>query len=546
MTLAASPSPVRRAPRLPQGMILWAALAVFCLLLAAPLAGLTYLAATPAPGRTGLVWSAGLISTLYETLLLLAGVGILSAAVGVGAAWLVAMYRFPGRDVLAVLLVLPLALPTYLFAYVAVELGDFFGPFQTALRWLLGATSRRDYWFPEVRTLPGAIILLSLVLYPYIYLPARMMFERQVGRIIYAARLHGASGPGLFFRVGLPLARPAIASGTAFALLETLNDVGAVEHFGVQSISLAIRSLWLNRGNLPGAASVALLCLLIVAVILIAEYSMRRHASYASSARAGSPLTPVQLTGTRAWMTAFACALPVLAGFGLPAIYLVVEAARSLARHGVSPGLAAAFGNSLLLSVVAGLAVGLIGGAVGIAARLLKGPLARYAPRLATLGYAIPGSVLVIALLPVYALVDDGLAHLGASFVISGSMTAILLAYLVRFSGIGITQVEANLARLSRNIDHAARTLGCGVNRLAFSILAANIRVGVGLAMLFAFVDAMKELPATLLLRPLNTETLATSLYAHASGGTFENGAPEALLLLLVGLVPVWLLARAR
>jgi len=526
--------------------VLWAGLALFCLLLIAPVAGLVYLSSAPIAGKPGLVWNEALTATVIDTVLLLGGVGLMTAAVGVGAAWIVAMYRFPGREALSVLLVLPLALPTYLFAYVAVELTDFFGPFQSALRWLIGAKTRKDYWFVDVRSMPGAIIVLSLVLYPYVYLPTKMMFERQVGRIIYAARLHGARGARLFFRIGLPLARPAIAGGVAFALIETLNDVGAVEHLGIQSVSLAIRSLWLNRGNLPGAAQVALACLLLVGLILVAEYALRRHASYADSARAGVRLVPVRLTGGWALAATVACSVPVLAGFALPAVFLLVEAVGSVRRNGVSPDLLSALGNSLVLSLGAGLAVGLIGAMVAIAARLLHGRLPKLAPRLATLGYAIPGSVLVIALLPVFALVDDGLARVGASVFVSGSMVAILFAYLVRFSGIGITQVEACLSRLSRNIDHAARTLGCGVNRLAFSVLGSNIGVGIGLAILFAFVDAMKELPATLLLRPLNTETLATSLYGHASSGSFENGAPEALLLLLVGLVPVWLLARAR
>lgn len=527
------------------GTPLWIGLLTYTILLAAPLIGLAVLAFSPTKA-SGLVWSAGLASTLTETLQLLAGVGIVSAAVGVGAAWLIATYRFPGREILAVMLVLPLALPTYLAAYVAVEMTDYFGPAQRLLRSVLGVTSRQDYWFPEVRSMPGAIIVLSLVLYPYIYLPARLMFERQVGRIIYAARLHGARGARLFFRIGLPLARPAVAAGTAFALLETLNDVGAVEHLGVQSLSLAVRSLWLNRGNLPGAAQVALGCLVLVGAILVAEFAARRHAAYANSDRAGAALSPVRLSGWRALLTTVACATPVLLGFVLPATFLIVEAAQSVARHGIAPTLWTALGNSLMLSLVAGLLVGVLGGTVAIAARLLKGALPFYAPRLATLGYAIPGSVLVIALLPVFSVVDDGLAAITGSLTISGSMTAILLAYLIRFSGIGVTQVEACLARLSRNIDHAARTLGCGVNRLAFDVLAANIRTGVGLAILFAFVDAMKELPATLLLRPLNMETLATSLYAHASGGTFENGAPEALLLFAIGLIPVWLLARTR
>ncbi|MCA0424425.1 MAG: iron ABC transporter permease [Proteobacteria bacterium] len=519
---------------------------LFYALLAAPLLGLIVLALRPAARTGGLVWTPALASTLTETFLLLGGVGLLSSALGVGAAWLIAMYRFPGREWLAVMLVLPLALPTYLAAYLAVEMTDFFGPFQRLLRTMNGATSRRDYWFPEVRSLPGAIVILSLVLFPYIYLPARLMFERQVGRIIYAARLHGARGFGLFFRIGLPLARPAIAAGATFALLETLNDVGAVEHLGVQSLSLAVRSLWLNRGNLPGAAQVSLGCLVLVGIILLAEHTMRRHAAYANSSRAGAPLTPMRLRGWQSWAASFACALPVIIAFVLPTLFLVAEAIKSVSKHGFTPGLLLALGNSVLLSLAAAIAVGILGGAIGIASRVLKGRIAQFAPRLATLGYAIPGSVLVIALLPVYSVLDDGLVAISPSLIISGTLTAILLAYVIRFAGIGITQVEASLARMSPNIDHAARTLGSGINRLAFEVLAPNIRRGVGLAVLFAFVDAMKELPATLLLRPLNMETLATSLYAFASGGAFESGAVEALLLFGIGLVPVLLLARAR
>lgn len=525
--------------------LLWAMLSAFLLLLLAPIAGLLALAASSTTPGTGLGWNAATIATLRETVVLLVGVGLLSGGMGVGAAWLVAMYRFPGRDLLAVMLVLPLALPTYLAAYVAVEVTDYFGPIQGLLRAVMGYKSRQDYWFFDLRSMPGAIITLSLVLYPYVYLPSRLMFERQAARIIYAARLHGAKGSRLFFRIGLPLARPAVAGGVAFALLETLNDVGAAEHFGIQSLSLAVRSLWLNRGNLPGAAQIALISLVMVMAILVGEHALRRH-SFSSSARAGATLTPRRLSGLNAAVLTALCALPVLLGFVLPALFLGVEAARMLAKTGITRELLSALTASLTLSGLAGLLVGIGGGCVALAARLLKGRVPRLSPRIATLGYAIPGSVLVIALLPIFALLDDGLELLGTKVMISGSMTAILIAYVIRFTGIGITQAEAALMRMSRNIDHAARTLGCQINRLAFRILAPNMSRGIALAVLFAFVDAMKELPATLLLRPLNTETLATSLYAHASSGTFENGAIEAILLFGIGLIPVTLLARAR
>lgn len=527
------------------GKVLTIGLALFYMALAAPVLGLIFLAfstgATP-----GLGWSNALVTTIWQTFWLLAGVGVLSVAIGVGAAWLVAMFRFPGRDVMSAMLVLPLALPTYLAAYVAVELTDYFGPVQRAVRALFGYKSSAEYWFPDVRSLPGAIIVLSLVLYPYIYLPARLMFERQASRVIHAGRLLGARGWRLFAHIGLPLARPALAGGAAFALLETLNDVGAVEHLGVQTLSLTIRSIWLNRGSLPGAAQVALGTVLLVMAILFAEHALRRSGAFAGSARAAPSNTPIKLSGWKALAAATACATPIVFAFLIPALFLAAEAFALLQKNGASAELGSALGYSLLLSAAAGILVAAVGAGVALASRLLRGRMAHFAPRIGTLGYAIPGSVLVIALLPVYGLVDDGLEAIGTRIMVSGTLAAIFIAYTLRFAGIGIAQAEAGLARLSRNIDHAARTLGCGLNRLAFEILAPNIRRGIGLAALFAFVDAMKELPATLLLRPLNMDTLATSLYAHASGGTFENGAIEALLLFAIGLVPVLLLNRLR
>ncbi|HRJ68090.1 MAG TPA: iron ABC transporter permease [Beijerinckiaceae bacterium] len=525
------------------GVLLRAASLALYVLLLLPLAGLTVLAfAQPVEGH---VLSALRLAS-GETLTLLLGVGVLSASVGVGAAWLIAMYRFPLRDILAVLLVAPLALPTYLAAYVAVELTDYFGPLQSALRLIGGYTLRREYWFPDVRTLPGAILVLSLVLYPYAYLAARIMFERQGSTLIQAARLQGCTGLRLFLRIGLPLARPAVIGGGVFALLETLNDIGAVEHLGVQSLSLAIKSVWLNRGNLPGAAQISLLCLVMVVAILMAEHAFRRHAAYAGSSRATAPLTPIRLTGFRAALASLACAAPVIIGFALPAAFLAVEAYRMVLKSGISPAIVHALANSVMLSAGAAAIVAAVGISVALAARLLPDKVTTLAPRIGAIGYAVPGTVLVIALLPVFAVVDNGLEVAGLSLALSGGLAAVLTAYVVRFTGMGIAQAEAGLSRLSRNIDHAARMLGAKANRLAFTVLMPNILPAVGLGALLVFVDAMKELPATLLLRPLNTETLATSLYAHASAGSFEDGAIEGLLLLLIGLIPVSILARAR
>lgn len=489
---------------------------------------------------------------LVSTALLLLGVGALSAVIGVATAWLVTQYEFPGRRVFEWLLVLPLAIPTYITAYIYVELLGFQGPFQGALRALTGWRSLRDYWFPDPRNLPGAIVIMALVLYPYVYLGMRALFGLQGAAIVEAARTLGASRRRQFWRIGLPMARPALAAGLTLVLLETLNDIGATEYLGVNSLTLSIYTTWLNRGSLPGAAQIACVMLLVVVGLILVEARLRGQRRFALSVRQPRPVGRVVLRGRPALVAGSVCALPVLFGAVLPIGFLVVEV--------LSRGLLAQFDAALLRNLanavlMAGLAAGLVvalGFCVVAAVRLGRERWLAPLARVASLGYAVPGTVLALGLLVPLAALDNSFANamtawfgVNPGLVLIGSGAALVIAYVVRFLAIAISGMDSGLARVSPRIDDAARMLGAGEPELLRRIHWPLVRPAMAAAALLVFVDCLKELPATLLLRPLNLDTLATVVYGHASRGSFEDGALAALLIVLAGLYPAIILARA-
>lgn len=488
-------------------------------------------------------------SALLDTLLLLAGVGLVVALVGVGTAWLVAAYSFPGRGLLSGLLVLPLAMPTYLTAYAYVDLLDGLGPFQSALRDLFGFTRRTQYWFPEIRSLGGAVLVLGFVLYPYVYLPARAMFATQSASLVEAARTMGVGGWGLARRVAIPLARPALAAGGALALLEVLNDIGASEHLGVRTLTIAIYTTWLNRGSLAGAAQIACVMLAFVLVCLWIEARGRSAQGYAQSARKPRSATPVKLDRRAGWLACAACALPVLLGFLLPLLTIL----RAAGESGIDvAALASAAIHTLVFASAATLLAVALGFLTASCVRRARSPLTALLARVAGLGYALPGTVLALGLLTIIASLDNAIADAvrgltGASpgLVFSGFGAAIVIAYLVRFLTIAIGGAEAGLARVSPRVDDAATLLGLTGNQMRWRVHWPMTRGAVAAAALLFFVDCMKELPATLLLRPINVETLATLVYGHASRGSYEDGAPAALAIVLLSLVPAVRAARA-
>jgi iron(III) transport system permease protein len=441
--------------------------------------------------------------------------------------------------------------PTYIVAYCYVELLDYSGPVQRLLRALFGWHSVRDYWFPDVRSMGGTVLVLAAVLYPYVYLSARASFVQQSVCVLEVARTLGQTSVGAFWRVALPLARPALAAGLALVLMECLNDLGAVQYLGVQTLSVSIYTTWLQRSSLGGAAQIALVALLFVLALIAAERMARGKGQYHHTTGRYRSIPFSQLEGWRGYAAAGVCALPVLAGFAAPVGMLAVQAVAHL-PDALAGGFWRAARNSIAVSVVAALVTVVLGLALAYARRLAPNAFVRAAMRSAGLGYALPGTVLALGLLIPLAGLDNAVdAWLRASFgvssglLISGSLLIVVLAYVVRFLAISLSALEAGFERLSPNLDAAARTLGETALSALWRVHMPLLVPALGAAVLLVFVDAMKELPATLLLRPFNFETLATHVYAYAGLELFENATLGALTIVLIGLVPVLLLHQA-
>jgi iron(III) transport system permease protein len=522
------------------GGILAAVFAVITLLVLLP--GLGFLTLLGGSTSSALALTPTQLNAIRETLILMSGVALVAGVIGAGTAWLVSVYDFPLRRAFEVLLLLPLAFPTYLAAFVAVDLLHFFGPVQSALRWLTGWKSARDYWFPEMRSMGGAILLLGLVLFPYVYVPCRIVFSRSGRNIIDAARLLGSSGADLFWRVGLPVALPALIGGLVLALLEALNDIGATEYLGVSSLSVLIRDFWANRGDMASATRMAAMLLAIVALLLILDPTQRRGRS-GPPARAGRPApSRIPLPSGKAWLAFACCAIPVLLGFAIPALFLAGEVMRHALLQGLDAGFFSAAFTSVMIATAVSLVVMAAGAFVAIAIRLMPG-LGRLGV-LTAIGYATPGTVLALAVLPVIRTADDVFAALGLGLSITATTGVVLYALASRFLGIGASQSAVALARLPRNVDSVARVHGMHDLELIFRVHFPVMLPGLTLAGLLVFIDTVKELPATLLLRPLNLETLATRTYSLASVGLFEKAALEALAIVALSGFAAWLFAR--
>jgi iron(III) transport system permease protein len=490
-------------------------------------------------------------TALAQTALLLAGVAAVTLVLGVGTAWAVTTFAFPGRDALTWLLALPLAIPTYIVAYVYVDILDPLGPLYRALGALLGWRSAADSWLPSVRSLGGAILVIGFVLYPYVYLAARAMFQTQGALYAEAARMLGAHPLALARRITLPLARPAIMVGLALALLETLNDIGASEYLGVQTLTLSIFTTWLNRGSLPGAAQIALFTLAVVALLVALERYGRRRRDGATAVQDARLASRIVLHGPARWIAAAACFIPVLFGFLLPGGYLVREAMVRGLIAGFDPDLVRHALSTIMLATSATAIVLLLGFSAVAALRYVKHPLLTVCVNAAGIGYAIPGTVLALGLLMPLVLADEGLNALtraaggnGVGLALAGSSAAVVIAYVIRFLAIAIGFAQAGFTRIAGEFDDVARLLGAGPARMARTIHLPLARPAILGAALLVFVDCLKELPATLLLRPLNVETLATFIYQFANRGSFEEGSLAALIIVAVGILPVIRITR--
>lgn len=487
---------------------------------------------------------------LLNTLLLLLGVGVVCAALGTGSAWLVTAYDFPGRSVLTWALLLPLAVPTYIVAFAYLDLMHPIGPVQTFLRAVLGYDSPRQFRLPDLRSLQGAIFVLGFVLYPYVYLATRVMFMSQAASLLEAARTLGASRSEVFRQVVIPLARPAIVVGLSLALLEALNDIGASEFLGVQTLTVSVYTTWTTRSDLGGAAQIALAMLCIIIVLIMLERHGRRRQRFASTQRM-RPMQPRRLRGVAALGALSLGAVPVLLGFAIPSAYLVSETFKRLNLvGGVSDQLLRALTNTLFLATTATLLAVACGLMLAWASRSMRESarfnLPRACVRLASLGYAVPGTVLAIGLLTPLLFTDRMLGQVFGypGLLLMGSTAGLVIAYVIRFVAIPAGSIEAGLTRIPPSLEQASRLLGESSGGTLRRVHLPLLKPALAASALLVFVDTMKELPATLLLRPLNFETLSTWLYAEAARGTYEEGAVAALAIVVAGLLPVILLAR--
>jgi iron(III) transport system permease protein len=528
----------------------WAIFAVIIsALVATPVIAVGVLAISPTANIWPHLWATVLPGYVRTTLVLMAGVGIVSFVVGTSTAWFVAMCRFPGRKVLQWALLVPLATPTYIIAYTYVDVFEYSGIVQTMARGLFGWHNARDYWFPDIRSLPGAIFVMSFVLYPYVYLTARASFMKQSVCLLEVSRTLGRSAWGTFFSVALPMARPAIAIGVTLAMLECLNDIGAVEFFGVNTLTVGIYATWLGRGNLGGAAQLASVMLIFVFALIWLERLMRARQRFHHTSRRERPPTKVRLTGWRGWSVTVACALPVFLGFVVPGAVLLDfaigrfdTANQDYLRYAT---------NSLVLSATASVAAIAIGLVLAYAHRLARSDLVQIAIRFASVGYAVPGAVLGIGILVPMARLDHaingaatGLFGISTGLLLTGTIFSIVFAYVVRFLAISYGAIEAGLGRVTPNLEAAARTLGRSSSGALREVHLPLIRPALATAGLLVFVDCMKELPATLILRPFNFDTLATHVYTYASLDLLEDSALSALTIVAAGVLPVILINR--
>ncbi|WP_275185745.1 iron ABC transporter permease [Bradyrhizobium sp. CSA112] len=538
-------SPVTRSGRIA------AAIAVAtAILVAAPVISIIALAMQPAPDVWPHLIDYVLPRTLLDTTLLLGGVGALSLAIGTGTAWAVSLHEFRGRQMLLWLLPLPLAIPTYLAAYVYVDLFEPLGlVHRTLALWLPLQDAVRV--LPNLRSLPGAIIVIALVLYPYVYLSARTMFQFQSAEFAEAAKTLGAGRWTTFWRVSLPMARPALAVGVALVSLETLNDIGASEYLGVRTLTVSVFTTWLNRGSLAGAAQLSCFMLAIVAGLIAIERYGRRNVTTEFSAESPRLTQRTSLTGLKGACALAACLLPVCLGFLVPLLYL--------AHQSFKRGLFANFDmalwrdafNSVAFASLATLTALLLGFATILAWRWRPNTLRFVAMNIAQTGYTLPGLVLALGLLAPVLAIDNALntlaGWLGRSLpglIIVGSGAAVVIAYVIRFLAVPTGFIKAGFERIPRDYDDSARAVGAGQTTTMRLIHLPLLRPAMVGAVIVVFVDCLKELPATLLLRPLNVETLATSIYQYASRGSFEEGALAALLIVAASIGPVAWLTR--
>lgn len=524
---------------------------VFSLLLVLPILAIFYTALGESDDVFRHLMSTVMGTYTLNTAYLVVGTVSLSLLMGIPSAWLMANYAIPGDRWLQWALVLPLAMPGYIVGYIYTDWFDYAGPIQSLVRDLTGWTSAAQYWFPDLRTLPGACFVLALVLYPYIYLLARAAFMEQSLTLTQSARLLGCTPTQSFLRVSLPLARPAIAVGASLVAMESLGDYGTVSYFAVSTLTTAVYDTWLGYSNLNAAAKISAIMLVVIFLLISSERYSRRKQKLFSQNVAPDTIAKSPLRGKyKALATVWCWGLFTIA-FVAPLGQLLIYAWDYHSSSSIEE-FAQYSANSLYVSLIAAVVALIIALLVNFYKRLAGNAASNVPIRMASMGYAVPGTVLAIGVLIFLTSADHMINDFAKAMdwgrpglLLSGTMFAMLAAFVVRFSAVAIGSVESSLAKVSPSLDMAARTMGCNVRSMIQRVQLPLIRRGCLIAMLLVFIESMKELNAALLLRPFNFETLATYVFNYASDEHLEYAALPAVLLVLVGLIPLIMINRS-
>lgn len=499
-----------------------------------------------AMGDSGDLWSH--LSTtvlpryLANTLVLMLGVAAVSLLFGVSSAWAIARYDFPGRGVFEWMLLLPAAMPAYLIAYVYTDLFEYAGPVQELFRDIFGWRNARDYWFPEIRSMGGAVLVMGSVLYPYVYIMARASFLLTPVTLYEAGVI---SRRNVFWKVALPLARPAIAAGLSLAMMETISDFGTVEYFAIETLTLGIFNVWLGMNSLTAAAQIASLAFLFIVALIIIEIAARARRRFGDTGRRAVAPRPIKTSPWEVFVSWLACAAPIFLGFVLPVAVLISFIVRG---HSISLNdeMISAAINSVTLGLWAVLGVMSAAAFMAFVAHYIGGTFIKRLTGLASIGYAFPGTILAIGVVTAAGALDSSIGWMTDTFLgityqgwFTSGVGLVVFACVVRFQAVGYGALTTGIERLPPNILNASRVLGHGLGHSFRHVIFPLVRLSLIGGSLLVFVDVMKELPMTLLLRPFNFETLATYVYQYAKDELLEEAALPALLIVLTGVGPV-------
>jgi iron(III) transport system permease protein len=520
---------------------------MIALLVATPMVVVVSSLATPSVDIWAHLWRTYFLELICNTVALIAGVGLGVLALGIGLAWLVTMCRFPGRRLYEWLLILPMAIPAYVMGFVFLALFDYTGPVQSGWRAMFGP----KMWFPDFASYGGVVLVMTMVLYPYVYLLTRTAFLEQSAGTVEAARALGISELAVFWKVMVPLARPSIVAGLALALMEALADFGTVGIYGYSTFTVAIYRVWFGLFNRQAATELASVLLCFTFGLLILERLMRGRARFSQTEGSVRPVSPRSLTGWRAWAASGLCGLIVTGAFLLPVAQLLYWTMTSLGGPEYDARYATFLANTVMLAAVAAIVVVVAAVILAYGLRLGRSPIVTLFARLASMGYALPGSVIAVGVLIPMSFIDHTLdaflrrtVGISSGLLLTGSMAGLVFAYLVRFLAIGSQTVEASLVKITPAMDMAARSLGTSPGGILRRVHLPLIRGGLGCAAILVFVDVMKEMPATLLLRPFGYDTLAVRIWQLTSESFWEAAALPALTIVAGGILPVLTLMR--